>query len=97
MTFLILAAVLLVCLSLLVGIGVAIGFVLHWLLPAIDFGVGVLIGVVALAFTFQMVTRLMTLPVEVEEEGEEIIEPKDVVYVVEKMSGRRKRKRKGGR
>ncbi len=91
-TFLLLAAVLLVGLSLLVGIGVGIGFVLHWLLPAIDFGVGVLIGVVALAFMFQVVTRLMMWPVEVEEEGEEIIEPKDVVYVVEKMSGKRKRK-----
>jgi divalent metal cation (Fe/Co/Zn/Cd) transporter len=96
-TFLFLAAVLLAGLSLFVGIGVVIGFVLHWLLPAIDFGVGVLIGVVALAFTCQTVTRLMSVPLEVEEEGEEVIEPKDVVYLVEGMSGRRKRKRKSKR
>lgn len=96
-TFLFLAAVLLVGLSLFVGIGVVIGFVLHWLLPAIDFGVGVLIGVVALAFTFQMLMWLMSVPVEVEEEGEEANELSDVVYLVKGMSGKRKRKRKSSR
>ena len=90
-------AVLLVGLSLFVGIGVVIGLVSNWLLPAIDFGMSVLIGVVALAFTLQTVTRSMSLPVEVEEEGEEVVEPSDVVYLVGEMSRRRKRKRKSGR
>lgn len=82
-------------LSLFVGSGVAIGFVLHWLLPAIDFGLSVLFGVVALAFTCQAVTRLMSVSLEVEDE--EAIEPRNVVYLVEGMSGRGKRKRKGKR
>lgn len=96
-TFLSLAAVLLVGLSLFVSIGVGIGFALNWLLPAIDLGIGVLIGVVALAFAFQTVTRLMTLPVDVEEDGEEAMEPSDVAFVIEEMGEKRKRKRKGGR
>ena len=35
----------------LIALGVGIGFLLHWIVPAIDVGMGVLIGVVATGFS----------------------------------------------
>lgn len=95
-SFLSLMVVLLVGLSLFVGIGVGIGFALNWLLPAIDPGIGALIGVVALAFTLQTLTRLMELPVEVEEDDEETVEPGNVAFVIEELGKKGKQRRKGG-
>ena len=43
----------------LIGMGSAIGFLLHWLVPAIDVGVGILIGVVASGMAIHLgVTQL---------------------------------------
>ena len=68
-TLLLLLAILIVCILVLVGIGASIGLLLHSLLPAIDLGMGVLIGVIA--FAFQMVIRLMmSIPAEVEDGDE---------------------------
>lgn len=90
-SFLSLSGVLLVGLSLFVGIGVGIGLRLNWLLPAI----GALIGIVALAFALQTLTRLMELPVEVEED-EVAAEPGNVAYVIEELGKKGKQRRKGG-
>ncbi len=82
----------------LIGSGVGIGLTLNWLVE-IDLGMSVLIGVVALAFTVQMVSwLLMLLPPEVEEGDEEAQEerPRDIVYVVEEIRSKR-RGRKGSR
>jgi hypothetical protein len=45
--------------SILVVAGVGIGFLLHWCLPAIDFGMATLIGVVAIAFAAQGLSHLV--------------------------------------
>ena len=43
----------------LVGVGVGLGVLLHGLVPAIDLGVGTLIGVVAFGLCLQFVGRLL--------------------------------------
>ncbi len=91
-TFLYLSGVLLISLSLFVGIGVGIGFALNWLLPAIDLGIGALIGAAALAFTFQTVMRLATLPVDVEEDGEEAMDSHHEAFVIKEIGKKRKPK-----
>ena len=42
-------------------IGLGAGFVLHWLIPAIDLGMGTLIGVVTLGGCFLWLSRISTL------------------------------------
>jgi hypothetical protein len=58
-------------LGMVVGCGMGVGVLLHWLVPAIDVGGGTLIGVVATGFALLGFGRLMTLPDPApEEEGE---------------------------
>ena len=64
-------AIFLFILGALVGCGMGIGALLHWLVPAIDLGVGTLIGVVAMAFAIQFFTRIIMLPNPYEEEDTE--------------------------
>lgn len=45
----------------LLGVGIGLGFVLHWLIPAIDVGMGVLIGVIATGVSIFFFGRLSTL------------------------------------
>src|SRR5215471_16653236 len=42
-------------------IGLGAGFLLHWLIPAIDLGMGTLIGVVTLGGCFLWLSRMSTL------------------------------------
>jgi hypothetical protein len=43
----------------LLAVGVGIGFLLHWMLPAVDLGIGILIGVVATAIAVHYFMQLM--------------------------------------
>ena len=43
------------------AIGLGVGFLLHWLVPAIDVGMAVLIGVVTLGGCFLWLSRISTL------------------------------------
>ena len=93
-------AVLIAALLLLIGVGVGVGFVLHWLLPAIDVGIGALIGLIAFISAIRIVTRLMmAAPAEAEDEDEEgrEMKPSDIVYLVGGPSSKRRRKRKANR
>ena len=44
-----------------IAIGLGIGFLLHWFVPAIDVGMGTLIGVVTLGGCFLWLSRMSTL------------------------------------
>lgn len=46
----------------LIALGIGIGFLLHWIVPAIDVGMGVLIGVVATGFSIYFFGRISALP-----------------------------------
>jgi hypothetical protein len=48
--------------AILLAVGAGIGFLLHWLLPALDLGVGMLIGVVTLGITAQLFARTLSVP-----------------------------------
>ena len=43
------------------AIGLGVGFLLHWLVPAIDLGMATLIGVVTLGGCFLWLSRISTL------------------------------------
>ena len=43
----------------LLGIGLGIGSLLHWLVPAVDLGVGMLIGVVTTGLALHILARLI--------------------------------------
>ena len=44
-----------------IAIGLGVGFLLHWLVPAIDLGMATLIGVVTLGGCFLWLSRISTL------------------------------------
>ena len=44
-----------------IAIGLGVGFLLHWFVPAIDVGMGTLIGVVTLGGCFLWLSRISTL------------------------------------
>ena len=52
---------LLVSMGIWMAIGLGVGFLLHWLVPAIDVGMGTLIGVVTLGGCFLWLSRVSTL------------------------------------
>ena len=43
----------------LIALGIGVGFLLHWVIPGVEAGTGILIGVVATAFSIQFFARLM--------------------------------------
>ncbi len=49
----------LIVLALVVAPGIGIGFLLYWILPAIELGTGILIGVVGTGFSLLFVARLL--------------------------------------
>ena len=80
----------------LVGVGLGLGVLLHGLVPAIDIGVGTLIGVVAFGFCLQFVGRLLLfsdLSLEAGEEAPPASWP--APSRVESHRGRQQRRRKG--
>ena len=81
----------------LIGMGSVIGVLLHWLVPAINVGVGILIGVVASAMAIHFYTRLMgVLRIYDEPDVELDPEPAPPIYIYPygPLPSRRKRKRK---
>lgn len=53
----------------LLGLGLGLGFLLHWVLPTVDLGVGILIGVVTTGFATHFFVRLNHLSEEVDDEA----------------------------
>jgi divalent metal cation (Fe/Co/Zn/Cd) transporter len=79
--------------TLLLAVAIGIGFLLHWILPAIDIGIAVLIGVVVCGISINFLSNLMTsLPGENpdDEDGDKVSEK---IYLIEPTTlKRRKRK-----
>ena len=46
---------------LLLGVGLGIGSLLHWLVPAVDLGMGMLIGVVTTGLALHLLARLIAV------------------------------------
>ena len=77
------------------AIGLGVGFLLHWLVPAIDLGMATLIGVVTLGGCFLWLSRISTLEALY---GHDDIELPDATWSttpqVEFRAARRKRRRR---
>jgi len=54
----------------LLVLSIAEGFAIHWLLPSVDLGSGVLVGVIASAITIYFVARLIIFIVTVSSRAE---------------------------
>ena len=81
----------------LIGMGSAIGFLLHWLVPAVDVGVGILIGVIATGMAIHFYARLTGV---LENYDEADVEPGPeptspiIIYPPGPLPSRRKRRRR---
>jgi hypothetical protein len=80
----------------LIALGVGIGFLLHWMLPSVDLGTGILIAVVATGFSIHYFIRLLWFSEFLEppryEEDDNL--PPIRVYPLGSPRSGRKRKRK---
>ncbi len=83
-------------LAALVGAGMGVGFLLHWIAPTIDMGIGTLIGVLAVALAFHFLGRLMAgvTEMQLEEESEDTFSSRTRAILVEPIVTRRPRPRK---
>jgi hypothetical protein len=79
----------------LIGLGVGIGFLLHWMLSSVDLGMGILIGVVTTGFSIHYYSRLMKF-VEAynhnQDEDDDSLQPTKIFVLGSPRAGR---KRKG--
>ena len=83
--------------ALLLGIGAAIGFLLHWLIPAVDLGIGILTGVITIGFTAQLFTRILSMPLDEANPDITFAEPftpQRITYLIDPQPPRRTRSRK---
>jgi divalent metal cation (Fe/Co/Zn/Cd) transporter len=85
--------------AVLLGIGIGIGFLLHWMLPVVDLGIGILIGVVATGIAVHFFTQLMASlnefrEQEIEQEIEKKTGRKVKLYSLDVITGRGRTKRK---
>src|SRR6266542_4111766 len=82
--------------AVLIGIGAGVGFLLHWIVPSVDIGVGILIGVVTIGFTAQLFARVMALPLS-DSDDEPYVEPaprQRITYLIDPTPPRRRGRRK---
>jgi hypothetical protein len=78
----------------LLCISIGIGFLLHWIMPSIDLGIGILIGVISTgisAYTFVKITEATESYLNEEEEAET---PRLRIYPIEPFVGTRRKRRK---
>ena len=78
-----------------IAIGLGVGFLLHWFVPAIDLGMGTLIGVVTLGGCFLWLSRMSTLEALYGTDDMEWSEAtRSTTPEVEARAARRKRRRR---
>ncbi len=80
----------------LLGLGLDIGAILHWLIPAIDLGIGTLTGMISLLVSFYLLSKINSLVVE--SERDEVLNSVDslgrTTYVIDQLPPLPRRKRK---
>jgi hypothetical protein len=70
---------------------------LHWLLPSVDLGVGMLIGVITIGFTAQLFARISSLPLDDPVDDATFAEPftpQRITYLIDPTPPQCRRKRK---
>ena len=84
-----------VCVVLILVVGVAFGFLLHWLLPTIDLGAALIASTIAASFGGYVIFNIFTglpgqLPAELDGEASD----SSVVYLVDSLPGQRSRRKR---
>ena len=69
-----------------IAIGLGVGFLLHWFVPAIDVGMGTLIGVVTLGGCFLWLSRMSTLEALYGSDDVEVRNPRSLTFMQETAS-----------
>lgn len=79
----------------LLGVGIGIGFLLRWILPAVDLGVGILIGVVATVASVNFFLRINKITDQIEDAAllREILSRR-AIHAAEPVPTKRSGKRK---
>jgi hypothetical protein len=83
--------------AILLAIGTGVGFLLHWIIPSVDLGIGILIGVITIGFTAQLFGRILSIPLTELEDDVEYVEPplpQRITYLIDPTPPQRRRKRK---
>ena len=83
--------------AILLAIGTGIGFFLHWLIPAVDLGIGILIGVLTTGFTVQILGKTLSLPLDDTDDvplDEPVELSRRVTYLIDPEPPPRRRRRK---
>jgi hypothetical protein len=85
--------------GLLLGIGIGVGFLLTWLLPALDFSVAILIGVLATGISLHFFGNFLKAERGVadpspEPDEAEVLDVIDIIAATSPPGRRRSRKRK---
>src|SRR5215213_2532232 len=78
-------------------LGTGIGFLVHWLMPSVDFGIGVLIGVITIGFTSQLFARISSMPLDNPLDDATLTEPltpQRITYLIDPEPRPRRRRRK---
>jgi hypothetical protein len=79
----------------LIASGTVLGFFLHWIVPAVDLGTGILIGVITTGFSIHFFLRLMSFLESYEaENGEDERFRRIMYYPLPSPPPRPRRKRK---
>jgi hypothetical protein len=81
----------------LLTLGAGIGFLLHWLMPSVELGIGMLIGVITIGLTAQLFARITSLPLDDPLDDATFAEPltpQRITYLIDPPPTQRRRKRK---
>ncbi len=80
----------------LLGVGLGIGSLLHWLVPAVDLGVGMLTGVVTTGLALHLLARLIAVVERSEDDTpvELVADFRPILTQYEVVPRRRRSKRK---
>ena len=79
-----------------IAFGVGIGLLLRWVLPAVDLGVGILVGVVSMGLSIHYFLRILALGEvrDFPDLDDDDFRPPVIIYPQEPSRSGRKRKRK---
>jgi hypothetical protein len=77
----------------ILGVGAAVGFLLHWLLPEVNLGTALLTGVVATGLSTHFFIRLMAVVQDFEADEHEERRPITLFAIEPPRTPRRRRKK----
>jgi hypothetical protein len=81
----------------LIALGSVTGFLLHWLMPSVDLGMAILIGLVASGLAIHFFARISSMPLLSDDPEPEVLDPEPPIYIMPPLpplTRQRRRKRR---